>query len=79
MALAYECDICGKLFKPEVNRLNDVTLSYRYITNGDIYRKYTMAACPECMHYFVEYVNKHRTNKNQQIKETNQGGWYKWN
>ena len=69
MALAYECDICGKLFKPETLHLNEINLSYKYIENGKQYRSYTMTACPECMHYFVEYINKHYTDKNRQIKE----------
>lgn len=69
MALAYECDICGNLFKPEMDHLNEVQLSYKYIENGSHYRTNTMTTCPECMHYFVEYINKHYADKNKQIKE----------
>lgn len=69
MALAYECDICGKLFKPEVNRLNEIELSHKDIYNGCHNRTHRMTTCPECMHYFVEYINKHYTDKNKQIKE----------
>lgn len=69
MALAYECDICGNLFKPEINRLNEIKLLHKDIRSGCHYRPHTMISCPECMHYFVEYINKHYTDKNKQIEE----------
>lgn len=47
MALAYKCDICGKLFKPDITHLN---------------KQYIMTTCPKCMRYFVEYINKHYTD-----------------
>lgn len=68
MALAYECDICKRLFKPSTEdeiAFNELQIAYRYIKNGNIYRSITKTACPTCMNHIIKFINAHYDEKDK--------------